>query len=66
LVTSLAATADSGNDIFNIEQKIEGFNSADLAFGTASAKTITLSFLVPSSPTSKFGGANKNSPRDQT
>jgi hypothetical protein len=65
LVTSLAATADSGNDIFNIEQKIEGFNSADLAFGTASAKTITLSFWVRSSLTGTFGGAIKNSARDR-
>ena len=65
LVTSLAATADSGNDIFNIEQKIEGFNSADLAFGTVSAKTITLSFWVRSSLTGTFGGAIKNSARDR-
>jgi hypothetical protein len=65
LVTSLAATADSGNDIFNIEQKIEGFNSADLDFGTASAKTITLSFWVRSSLTGTFGGAVKNSARDR-
>ena len=65
LVTSLAATADSGNDIFNIEQKIEGFNSADLAFGTASAKTITLSFWVRSSLTGTFGGAIKNNARDR-
>ena len=65
MVTSLAATADSGNDIFNIEQKIEGFNSADLAFGTASAKTITLSFWVRSSLTGTFGGAIKNSARDR-
>ena len=65
LVTSLAATADSGNDIYNIEQKIEGFNSADFAFGTASAKTITLSFWVRSSLTGTFGGAIKNSARDR-
>ena len=65
LVTSLATTADSQNDIFNIEQKIEGFNSADLAFGTASAKTITLSFWVRSSLTGTFGGAIKNRERDR-
>ena len=65
LVTSLAATADGGNDIFDIEQKIEGFNSADLAFGTASAKTITLSFWVRSSLTGTFGGAVKNNARDR-
>jgi hypothetical protein len=65
LVTSLAATADSASNIFNIEQKIEGFNSADLMFGTANAKTITVSFWVRSSITGTFGGAIKNSARNR-
>ena len=65
LVTSLAATADSASNIFNIEQKIEGFNSAYLMFGTANAKTITMSFWVRSSLTGTFGGAIKNSARNR-
>jgi hypothetical protein len=65
LVTSLAATADGSSNIFNIEQKIEGFNSADLMFGTANAKTITVSFWVRSSLTGTFGGAIKNSARNR-
>ncbi len=65
LVTSLAATADGASNIFNIEQKIEGFNSADLMFGTANAKTITVSFWVRSSLTGTFGGAIKNSARNR-
>jgi hypothetical protein len=42
-------------------QKIEGTNIADLAWGSASAKTITLSFWVRSSVTGTFGGALQNS-----
>jgi hypothetical protein len=42
-------------------QNIEGFNLADLGFGTASASTITLSFWVRSSLTGTFSGALQNS-----
>jgi hypothetical protein len=42
-------------------QNIEGYNVADLAFGTASAATVTLSFWVKSSLTGTFGGALSNS-----
>ena len=42
-------------------QYIEGFNTADLAFGTASAATITLSFWVKSSITGTFTVAIANS-----
>ena len=40
-----------------IRQNIEGFNTADLAWGTANAKTVTLSFWVYSSLTGTFGGS---------
>jgi hypothetical protein len=43
-----------------IAQKIEGFNCSDLAFGAASAKTVTLSFWVRSSVTGTFSGALAN------
>jgi len=43
------------------QQKIEGLNVADLGWGTASAKTITLSFWVRSSLTGTFGGSITNS-----
>jgi hypothetical protein len=51
---SLRATTTTGEssfyyDLISIYQKIEGFNSAQLAFGTSSAKTVTLSFWVRSS-----------------
>ena len=42
-------------------QRIEGFNTADLMWGTANAKTITLSFWVRSSLTGTFGGVLANS-----
>jgi len=65
LVTSSAATSDAANNIFNIEQLIEGHNTALLQFGTSSAKTITLSFYVRSSLTGTFGGALKNNARNR-
>ena len=51
-----AATAYS-----NVRQYIEGFNVADLGFGTAAAQTVTLSFWVRSSLTGTFGVALNNS-----
>jgi hypothetical protein len=60
-VTSSAATSSASSDLYTIKQKIEGYNTADLGFGTANAKTITISFWVRSSATGTFGGALKNS-----
>jgi hypothetical protein len=57
LVTSLAATSLGTNSNFEIMQFIEGFNTADLMFGTANAATVTLSFWVRSSLTGTFGGS---------
>jgi hypothetical protein len=45
----------------DINQPIEGYNVADLAWGTADAKTITISFWVKSSLTGTFGGCLTNS-----
>lgn len=59
--TSLSAYAVTTNDNFEIFQYIEGFNTFDLGFGTANAKTITLSFWVRSSLTGSFGGSILNS-----
>ena len=60
-VTSLSSYSILSTDFFTIEQRIEGYNVADLAWGTANAKTITLSFWVRSSLTGTFGGALSNS-----
>ena len=48
-------------DVNFLEQKVEGFNIADLGWGTASASTVTLSFWARSSLTGTFGGALQNS-----
>ena len=59
--SSLAAGQYSG-----IAQQIEGFNVADLGFGTASASAITLSFWVRSSLTGTFGGSFRNSANNRS
>ena len=41
-------------DYYFAWQKIEGFNTVDLAFGTSGAKTVTMSFWVKSSITGQF------------
>jgi hypothetical protein len=64
--TSLTAYAGSAGDFFSIYQPIEGYNVSDLAWGTASAKTITLSFWIYSSLTGTFGGALQNSARSRS
>jgi len=60
LVTSLSAYSVAAGDLVTYRQQIEGFNIADLAWGTASAATITISFWVRSSLTGTFGGSVKN------
>lgn len=47
-------------------QRIEGFNTADLAWGSANAKTVTLSFWVRSSLTGTFGGVLQNAAQDRS
>jgi hypothetical protein len=53
--TSLGAT-----QLARVTQRIEGFNVADLGWGTANAQTVTLSFWVRSSVTGTFGGSLVN------
>ena len=60
-VTSLSAYSVGAGEVFAQYQAIEGFNIADLGWGTASAQTVTLSFWVRSSLTGTFGGALQNS-----
>lgn len=59
--TSSSAYTVGASDFFVIEQRIEGLNMADLAWGTANAKTVTLSAWVYSSLTGTFGGSLLNS-----
>jgi hypothetical protein len=55
LVTIGTGATPVSNDYFRFRQLIEGYNVADLGWGTASAKTITVSFWVRSSLTGNFG-----------
>jgi len=59
-ITTASAFSISSGDSFNIRTHIEGFNVADLGWGTASAQTVALSFWVRSSLTGTFGGALRN------
>jgi hypothetical protein len=60
-VTSSSAYSVLTGDYFHVSQRIEGFNASDLAWGSASAATVTLSFWVRSSLTGTFGGSLANS-----
>lgn len=59
--TSTSAYSVGASEVFAVSQKIEGFNTADLAWGTASAQSVTLSFWVRSSLTGTFSGMLLNS-----
>jgi hypothetical protein len=59
-ITSLSAYTVGSSDYFCFVQNIEGYNIGDFAWGTASAKTITISFWVRSSLTGTFGGSIRN------
>jgi hypothetical protein len=66
LITSLASTSVTTNLFYSVQQIIEGFNIADLGFGTANAKTVTLSFWVRSSLTGTFSGCVQNGNVDRS
>lgn len=65
-VTSLSAYSVLAADYYFIRQPIEGFNFADMAWGTANASAITLSFQVRSSLTGTFGGSLQNSAQNRS
>jgi hypothetical protein len=65
LATSSSAYSVAATDIFVLRQYIEGNNIAHLDWGTANAKTVTLSFWVRSSLTGTFGGVLKNAAEDR-
>ena len=59
--TSSSAYSVGASDYFGFQQIVEGLNMSDLAWGTANAKSVSLSFWVRSSLTGTFGGALQNS-----
>jgi hypothetical protein len=65
-VTSLSAYSVPAGEIYEILHRIEGFNFADLMWGTANAHPVTISFLVRSSLTGTFGGALNNEAQNRS
>ena len=65
-VTSLSAYSVGASEAFGLQQSIEGFNTSDLAWGTASASAVTLSFRVYTSLTGAFGGALRNATNNRS
>jgi len=60
LTVSTVDSSIAAADVYQVFQKVEGFNAADLAFGTASASTITVSFWVRSSITGTYSASIQN------
>ncbi len=60
-VTTTAASP-SATDFYGIQHRIEGYNIADLGYGTAASQAVTVSFWVKSSVTGTFtvGLGNNN------
>jgi hypothetical protein len=61
VTTTTADSSIAAGDYYILTYIIEGTNVADLAWGSASAKTVTLSFWVRSSLTGTFSGSLENS-----
>jgi len=64
--TSLSAFSVGSSDQFGLRQIIEGLNHSDFNWGSADAKTITISFWVRSSLTGTFGCAFYNYAGDRS
>jgi hypothetical protein len=63
-ITSLGNNTPTSLSYLSLCQCIEGVNIIDLAWGTASASPVTISFWVQSSLTGTFGGSLQNSARN--
>jgi hypothetical protein len=59
-ITSSSAYTVGSGEVFLLQHFVEGFNIADLGWGTANAQPITISFWVQSSLTGTFGGSLLN------
>ena len=65
-VTSSSAYTSVTGDFFMLQYGVEGYNVADLGWGTTNAKTVTMSFQVYSSLTGQFGGCIFNSAQNRS
>jgi hypothetical protein len=66
ITTTTADATLTTTQALSFVQRIEGTNMDDLGWGTANAKTITLSFWVRSSLTGTFGGSLRNAAGDRS
>jgi hypothetical protein len=66
LATSTSAYSVGASDYFALLQVIEGFNIADLGWGTADAQPVTISFRVRCSLTGTFGATLINGGNTRT
>jgi len=60
LTVTTADGSIGSTDVYQLFQKVEGFNAADLGFGTANAKNITVSFWVRSSIRGTYSASFQN------
>jgi hypothetical protein len=64
--TVTTSATPAAGEYASLKHSIEGYNSNDLAFGTANAKPVTLSFWVYSSVVGTYGGRLCNESLTQT
>jgi hypothetical protein len=60
LTVSTADSSITSGDAYIVSQLIEGYNISDFGYGTADAKTVTVSFWVRASLTGTFAGSFTN------
>jgi hypothetical protein len=65
MATTTAVASIPATNSYDFVQPIEGYNTADLGWGTANAKTVTLSFWVYSNLTGTFAGNLQNTAADR-
>jgi len=65
-LTVASAFSSGAADLFYLTQGIEGFNIADLGWGTANALPITISFWIRSSLTGTYSAFVRNLARDRS
>ena len=66
LLTVTTASTPTSGQYYLFCQRVEGFNVADLAWGTLNAATITVSFWVRSSVTGTYSGSIQNNNADRS
>jgi len=67
LITQTAAAPAPTGVMYNMfAQYIEGYNAADLNWGSANAKSVVISFWVRSSVTGAYGGVVSNANQDRS